>query len=64
MENFENQLTFTRFYEICHKYSSKIALIYLGQKYSYGSLERLVDKFATGLSNLGVKKGDKVMLYI
>ncbi|MCK7480666.1 MAG: AMP-binding protein [Candidatus Moduliflexus flocculans] len=25
---------------------------------------RLVDKFATGLSSLGVKKGDKVMLYI
>jgi len=64
MENYESQLTFTRFYEICNKYSSKVALIYLGQKFSYGALERLVDKFATGLSNLGVKKGDKVMLYI
>jgi long-chain acyl-CoA synthetase len=64
MENFESQLTFTRFYEICQKYSGNTALIYLGQKFSYGSLERMVDKFATGLSNLGVKKGDKVMLYI
>ena len=64
MENFENQLTFTRFYEICEKYSGKTALVYLGQKFSYGALERLVDKFATGLANLGVKKGDKVMLYI
>jgi long-chain acyl-CoA synthetase len=64
MENFESHLTFTRFYEICHKYSGKTALIYLGQKFSYGSLERMIDKFATGLSNLGVKKGDKVMLYI
>lgn len=64
MENFESQLTFTRFYEICKKYSSKTALIYLGQKFSYGAMERLVDKFAAGLTNLGVKKGDKVMLYI
>ena len=64
MENFESQLTVTRFYEICQKYSGNTALIYLGQKFSYGSLERMVDKFATGLSSLGVKKGDKVMLYI
>jgi long-chain acyl-CoA synthetase len=64
MENFENQLTFTRFYEICKKYSDHTALVYLGQKFTYGYFETLVDKFATGLLNLGVKKGDKVMLYI
>lgn len=64
MENFETQLTFTRFYEICKKYSDHTALVYLGQKFSYGFLETLVDKFATGLMNLGVKKGDRVMLYI
>lgn len=64
MENFENQLTFTRFYEICRKYSSHTALIYLGQKFTYGYLETLVDKFAAGLLSLGLKKGDKVMLYI
>ena len=56
MENFETQLTFTRFYEICQKYSGNTALIYLGQRFSYGSLERMVDKFATGLSSLGVKE--------
>lgn len=64
MENFENQLTFTRFYEICKKYSDHTALVYLGQKFTFGYFETLVDKFATGLLNLGVKKGDKVMLYI
>lgn len=64
MENFESQLTFTRFYEICRKYSGNTALVYLGQKFSYGSLEKMIDKFANGLSNLGIKKGDKVMLYI
>ncbi len=46
MENFENQLTFTRFYEICEKYSGKTAPWLPKGKFSYGALERLVDKFA------------------
>jgi long-chain acyl-CoA synthetase len=64
MASFENECTFTRFGEICKKYSDKAALIYLGQRFSYGYLETLIDKFATGLSNMGVKKQDRVMLYI
>ncbi len=64
MDNFEKACTFTRFYEMAKKYSDKTALIYLGERFSYGKLERLIDKFATGLAGLGVGKGDKVMLYI
>ena len=64
MELFEQECTFTRFGEICKKYSSKTAIVYLGQRFTYGYLETLIDKFATGLSNLGVKKQDKVMIYI
>jgi long-chain acyl-CoA synthetase len=64
MASFENECTFTRFSEICKKYSDKTAIIYLGQRFSYGYLETLIDKFATGLSNLGVKKQDRVMIYI
>jgi long-chain acyl-CoA synthetase len=64
MDNFETQSTFSRFYEICRKYPGNTALIYLGRRFSYRLLERMVDKFAMGLSDLGVKKGDRVMLYI
>lgn len=64
MKDFENQYTFSKFYEMCKKYSDKTALVYLGQRFTYGALERLVDKFATGLSNMGVGFQDKVMLYI
>lgn len=64
MDNFESQSTFARFYEICRKYPGNTALIYLGKRFSYRMLEKMVDRFATGLADLGVKKGDKVMLYI
>ena len=39
---------------MCKKYSGKTALIYLGERFTYGRLETLIDKFATGLANLGV----------
>lgn len=64
MDNFESQSTFSRFYEICRKYPGNTALVYLGKRFSYRMLEELVDRFAAGLADLGVKKGDKVMLYI
>lgn len=64
MKDFENQYTFSRFYEMCRKYPDKTALIYLGQKYTYRALEGLVDRFASGLAKLGVGFQDRVMLYI
>jgi long-chain acyl-CoA synthetase len=64
MKDFANQSTFSKFYEMAKKYPDKTALVYLGQKFTYGALERLIDKFATGLANLGVGFQDKVMLYI
>ncbi len=54
---------FTRFYEICDKYPSNTAIIYLGEEYSYAELRELIERFGTGLSELGVKKGDRVILY-
>jgi len=47
----------------------KVALIYLNEKYeritsTYRQLLSEVNKFANGLKSLGVKKGDKVVLYM
>jgi long-chain acyl-CoA synthetase len=64
MEQFEHPYTFSRFDEMCQKYSDKTAIVYLGERFTYGALERLIDKFATGLANMGVKPRDKVMIYI
>nr|NIR14723.1 AMP-binding protein [Desulfobacterales bacterium]NIW16325.1 AMP-binding protein [Candidatus Bathyarchaeota archaeon] len=54
---------FERFYEICKKYPKQTALVYLGEEYSYGQLREAIERFATGLSELGVKKGDRVIIY-
>lgn len=64
MRDYENQFTFTQFDLMAEQYSGRTALVYLGQRFSYGALSRLIDKFATGLADMGVGKGDKVLIYI
>jgi long-chain acyl-CoA synthetase len=48
----------------CEKHPDKTALMYLGQKFSYSRFMELIHRFATALSDLGVKDNDKVMLYV
>ncbi|MCJ7747227.1 MAG: AMP-binding protein, partial [Desulfobacterales bacterium] len=64
MNNLETELTFTRFDRMCEKYPDRPAIIYLGEKFTYTRLRNLIDRFATALNHLGVRKGDKVMLYL
>jgi len=59
-----DELLITGFERACEKYADKTAIIYLGQKFSYLKIRELIDRFATALHELGVKKDDKVMLYI
>jgi len=63
-DSLENELTFTRFDQMCEKYPDRPAIIYLGEKFTYARLKNLIDRFATALNRLGVQKGDKVMIYI
>src|SRR3972149_7328272 len=46
------------------KYPEKIATVYFDKPLTYRELDAAVDKFATALNDLGVKKGDKVALYL
>ena len=48
---------------------NKAAFIWLGEDgtervFTYGGLARLVNKFANGLKSIGVKKGDRVVIYM
>jgi len=52
------------FDRIVEKYASKPALIFYGKKISYGELRESVDRLATALADLGVKKGETVALYL
>lgn len=53
-----------RFKEMCQKYPDKTAIIYLGKRFSYIKLKELGDRFATALSDLGVRENDKVFIYL
>ncbi len=46
------------------KYPDRLALVYLGETWTYAEVKELMDRFANALYNLGVRHGDKVMLYI
>jgi long-chain acyl-CoA synthetase len=46
------------------KHPNRTALVYFDNRISYGDLDRLANRFARGLTGLGVKKGDRVALYL
>lgn len=50
--------------QACEKYADRPAIIFLGETFTYSKLKELIDRFATALSGLGVREGDRVMIYI
>ncbi len=52
------------FKEVADKFSDNIAISYYGCDLTYHELSLLVDKCANGLSELGLKKGDRVALFM
>ena len=63
-ETLEKELTFTRFDRMCERYPERTAVIYLGEHFSYSRLLDLSERFAGSLVEMGVKKGDRVLIYI
>ena len=52
------------FDQMAGKYGSKTALIFYGKKIRYHKLKELTDRFAAAMTDMGVKKGDTVALYL
>jgi long-chain acyl-CoA synthetase len=50
--------------EACEKWKDKTAIVFYGRKMSYKELRDQIDRFATALHDLGIKKGDKVALLL
>lgn len=46
------------------KYKDKTAIVFYGNRISFGNLRDKVDRFATALQDLGIKKGDVVALLL
>lgn len=62
--DWEKEPTFSRFDRMCDLYPEKKAVIYLGEAFSYTRLQALSERFAGSLLDMGVEKGDRVMIYI
>ena len=60
----KNESIYDAFLRTVDTYNSKVALIYLGEKYSFTKLKRMAEQVGTGFYKLGVRPGDRVMLYI
>ena len=60
----EKELTFTRFDRMSERYPERTAVVYLGERFSFTRLRNLSERFAGALADLGVKKGDRVMIYV
>jgi long-chain acyl-CoA synthetase len=52
------------FNESTEKWKDKTAAVFYGRKMSYKELRDQVDRFATALHDLGIKKGDKIALLL
>ncbi len=64
IDKLENELIHSRFDAMSEKYPDRAAVIYLGTRYSYARLRNMSERFAGALTRMGVKKGDRVMIYI
>ncbi|UCD72034.1 MAG: AMP-binding protein, partial [Syntrophobacterales bacterium] len=58
------ETVYDAFDSIAERYSHKPAIIYLGTSYSYERIRDWTGRFATALSDIGVREGEKVILYI
>ncbi|NIV10488.1 MAG: AMP-binding protein [Aliifodinibius sp.] len=50
--------------ETAKKYPDRICTVFKGGKITYREMDEMTDRLAAGLSDLGVKKGDRVGLFI
>jgi long-chain acyl-CoA synthetase len=51
-------------WESAQRFPEKTAVIFQGQRISFRELDGLANSFANALANLGVKKGDRIALYM
>ena len=60
----ENHIIYSTFVATARRRADHPAVIYLGTRFSYERLRQLAERFAAGLTDVGVAPGQKVILYI
>lgn len=56
--------TYQAFEEVVKRSPNKIALIYLGEEYTFSEIHKMVLKLAASLFEMGVGKDEKVIIYL
>ena len=56
--------TYQAFEEVVKRSPNKIALIYLGEEYTFSKVHEMVLKLAASLYEMGVEKEEKVIIYL
>jgi long-chain acyl-CoA synthetase len=64
MSALKYQTIFEAFSIMAEKYPQKIAVYFLGSSYSYRDILELSEKFASGLYEMGMRKGDRILMYL
>ena len=55
---------FSIFCKSCSEHPEDIAIVYIGTEWRYSELLNLVKRFSSSLSELGIGKGDRVLIYL
>jgi long-chain acyl-CoA synthetase len=63
-EDFSSETVFSTFEAVAERRKGHTAVIYLGTRTSYRELKKLSERFAAALAGIGVRPGEKVMLYL
>ncbi len=64
MARLEHPNIYSAFAEKAAKYPDKSAVVFLGTHYSYKRLLDLTERFAAAMASIGLKKGDRIVMYI
>ena len=64
MESISTQRIIDTFCQTVETYGNQTAVIYLGTRYSYRKLDEMSRSFAAALTELGLRQGQRVMIYL
>ena len=64
MKDREKHGIFSTFEAVARKKGNGPAIIYLGTRYSYLKLQDLAERFAAALTDMGLRKGQRIIIYL
>ncbi|MCL6611409.1 MAG: AMP-binding protein [Peptococcaceae bacterium] len=64
MNGKKHRSIYEAFSETAGRFPGKTALIYLGERFTYGQLEQMAGMIAGSLAGMGVEKGERAVIYL